>query len=276
MTKRETKKFHKYQPQRFRCRVIHAGWAVRSLTAAVMMLMAVLAPVHLVRSYAAPMPDEMAMAPVLVAADYSERRTLFSGGLSRDRQARILAMQLLMRAGGAEHDVTEDMKALEQGSAHLQGLEYRMKSVDSLTRKILADAEADQVSLPEAAAGIGDALRYTLVAEDAAYSRVVPQSVRQLTNKGYTVEKFRNAWGGEFYQGVNVHLKSPSGMKVELQFHTPQSFAIKQASHEVYEIRRSPDSTPAEIEEATRRSIEYNNRVTAPVGASDLHIPLSA
>ena len=151
-----------------------------------------------------------------------------------------------------------------------------MKSVDSLTRKILSDAEEDQVSLPEAAAGIGDALRYTLVIEDAAYSRVVPQSVRLLTDKGYVVEKFRNAWGGKFDQGVNVHLKSPSGMKVELQFHTPQSFAVKQASHEVYEIRRNPDSTPEEVEEATRRSIEYNACVTAPAGAGALHIPLSA
>ena len=73
-----------------------------------------------------------------------------------------------------------------------------------------------------------------------------------------------------------MHLKSPSGMKVELQFHTPQSFAVKQASHEVYEIRRNPDSTPEEVEEATRRSIEYNACVTAPAGAGALHIPLSA
>ena len=90
------------------------------------------------------------------------------------------------------------------------------------------------------------------------------------------MEKFRNAWGGKFYQGVNVHLVSPSGVRVELQFHTPQSFEIKQASHEVYEIRRSPSSTPEQVAEATRRSLEYNAQVVVPKGAESISWPKAA
>ena len=75
---------------------------------------------------------------------------------------------------------------------------------------------------------------------------------------------------------MNVHLVSPSGVRVELQFHTPQSFTIKQASHEVYEIRRSPSSTPEQVAEATRRSIEYNAQVVVPEGAEAISWPKAA
>lgn len=89
-------------------------------------------------------------------------------------------------------------------------------------------------------------------------------------NSNYRVLKFRNAWGGKFYQGINVQLLDPSGIKTELQFHTPNSYAIKQASHEVYEIRRNPASTPAEAAEATAKSIAFNDMVNVPSGAKNI------
>ena len=168
------------------------------------------------------------------------------------------------------------MRTLERSSAKLQGLDYRLKSTDSLARKITSDADEDQVSLAAAAAGISDVLRYTLTCSDADYSTMVPQAMAALTEKGYRVEKFRNAWGGKFYQGVNVHLMSPAGVRVELQFHTPQSFAVKQASHAVYEIRRNPASSAEEVEEATRLSIAYNAAVVVPEGARAIHWPVAA
>ena len=65
--------------------------------------------------------------------------------------------------------------------------------MDSLARKIVSDADEDQVSLSAAAAGISDVLRYTLTCSDADYSAMVPQAMASLTEKGYRVEKFRNA-----------------------------------------------------------------------------------
>ena len=91
--------------------------------------------------------------------------------------------------------------------------------------------------------------------------------MQKLAESGYQVMKFNNAWGGKFYQGINVQLMSPAGVKTELQFHTPNSYAIKQASHGVYEIRRNPEATPEEVAEATAQSIAYNNQVKVPAGA---------
>jgi hypothetical protein len=176
----------------------------------------------------------------------------------------------LTEAQEAEPDITRDMRALEEKGVYLTGLKHRIKAEDSLMQKILADAVRDNVNLGQAADGISDVLRYTLVIKDKDYSRRVPQAMKKLTDSGYEVVKFHNAWGGKFYQGINVQLLSPTGVKTELQFHTPQSYAIKQASHGVYEIRRNPDATPEEVADATVKSIAYNKQVKMPAGAKDI------
>jgi hypothetical protein len=182
----------------------------------------------------------------------------------------VLAQSLIAEAMAAEPEVTRDMQALAVKGAYLKGLTNRIKAEESLMQKILADAVEDNVDLGQAADGISDVLRYTLVIKEAEYSRRVPEAMEKLTLGGYKVLKFRNAWGGKFYQGINVQLLNPSGIKTELQFHTPNSYAIKQASHEVYEIRRNPASTPTEVAEATAQSIAFNDMVKVPSGAKDI------
>lgn len=269
--------FRKFKPEQFSRRVTGAGWWMRSLTAAVMMIMAVLAPIHVLPTYAAPVDPEENVSPIVTVASAADLRQLRGDKkLTRKEKSRLLALALRRKAALAEPEVTADMRTLERSSAKLQGLDYRLKSTDSLARKITSDADEDQVSLAAAAAGISDVLRYTLTCSDADYSTMVPQAMAALTEKGYRVEKFRNAWGGKFYQGVNVHLMSPAGVRVELQFHTPQSFAVKQASHAVYEIRRNPASSAEEVEEATRLSIAYNAAVVVPEGARAIHWPVAA
>ena len=182
----------------------------------------------------------------------------------------FLAQSLITEAQAAEPKITRDVRALEQNGSYLAGLNHRIKEEDSLMHKILTDAMKDSVDLEKAADGIGDVLRYTLVIRDEDYSRQVPEAMEKLTKNNYKVLKFRNAWGGKFYQGINVQLLNPSGIKTELQFHTPNSYAIKQASHEVYEIRRNPASTPTEVAEATAQSIAFNDMVKVPSGAKDI------
>ena len=270
--------FRKFRPKYYSHKMMSTGWALRTLTAAILMMMMVLTPISVNRSLAAPTADPQESMGALVELGESGdvRQTRGESRLTKRQRAQLLAWSLLRRAKAAEPLVTADMKELEQDSAQLQGLDYRIKAEDSLVRKILSDADAQQISLDQAAADISDVLRYTLICQADDYSRDVPKAVEQLTKKGYTMEKFRNAWGGKFYQGVNVHLVSPSGVRVELQFHTPQSFEIKQASHEVYEIRRSPSSTPEQVAEATRRSLEYNAQVVVPKGAESISWPKAA
>ncbi len=202
------------------------------------------------------------------------KNIMISKGLHSTLQ--LLAKRLLRKAEKAEPAVTEDMRGIERMGACLIGLKYRIKSFQSLSQKIYREAKAAGVSLKEVASRITDVLRYTVVAVPTRYAHLVTKAITYLEARGYAVVEFHNAWGGRFYQGVNVHFVSPEGMRVEVQFHTPQSFAIKQASHEVYEIRRSASATPEEIERAVQKSLRYNAMVLPPKGAERIAWPLVA
>lgn len=256
------------------CPLLKGGWAVRVMTASVMLMMAVLAPTNLVRSYAAPLPDDESVTAIVELADLTDERTARSNRPDKYRLADIMAEELLEKAWAEEPAVTAALQTLEKGGVRLEGLENRLKGKESLVRKLLADAEAEEVSLAQAAAGIGDVLRYTVVIDEGSYDEEVPEALQKLEACGFRVVKFRNAWGGKFYQGINAQLLSPNGERVEVQFHTAQSYDIKQASHKVYEIRRSPQSAPEQVAEATRKSLAYNAQVKVPAGAENIVWPL--
>ena len=55
-----------------------------------------------------------------------------------------------------------------QVNGQLAGLNNRLKTLDSLTRKIKSDSITQGISLAKAAAKISDALRYTMVIEPAS------------------------------------------------------------------------------------------------------------
>ncbi|WP_010249271.1 hypothetical protein [Acetivibrio cellulolyticus] len=185
--------------------------------------------------------------------------------------ANELSTGVLNKAKYVEPEITKAMKSLEIDGAHLEGLDYRQKSNESLCRKILSDSHAKGITLEEAASGIGDSLRYTLVADESNYTRLVEQSLKQLEEQGYKINKVKNFWGEEIYQGINVSLTTPDGVKMELQFHTSASYYTKEVlNHKYYEIARSETASIEEITEANKIMIENQSKVTMPDGVKDI------
>jgi hypothetical protein len=133
----------------------------------------------------------------------------------------------------------------------LEGLAFRLKSEDSLARKIAKTAAAKGMTAEQAAQAISDALRYTIVADAKGYSRAASKVVRALRDAGYTV-RVKNYWveAANPYQGVNLALVDPRGQRLELQLHTPESLRAKGGEmHKLYESRRQlPDGDQRAIE----------------------------
>jgi len=140
-------------------------------------------------------------------------------------------------------------KTIDADFAELDGkssLEQRLKSTDSLARKIDADAEKDHGGDREKAANaISDSVRYTLNVDEANYTDGVEKTVSALQETGWKVESVKNFWqAGDPYDGTNIKI-SKDGVKVELQLHTPTSHKIKEVDlHNDYEkYRVSTDNT---------------------------------
>lgn len=164
---------------------------------------------------------------------------------TRDPEAVALAIGIRTAARKADASVTPKMAEIAAATGgEFQFLQERIKSTDSLARKIADDAAENYGGdMEKAAASISDANRYTLTYSDADYVDSAAKTLDQLQEAGYEL-RAKNFWQeGDDYQGMNIKMKSPEGQVIELQLHTKDSFDVKEKrSHPVYEkFREEPD-----------------------------------
>ena len=163
-------------------------------------------------------------------------------------QSKAQAQQLITVAAKAESAATASLTSLaDTTGGEIVGLEYRLKSEESLTRKIFDIADASGEDPAEVSKDMKDVLRYTTVFEPDKYVEGVKATVAQLLATGHTKKKFKNTWGNKTgYLGINAVFVTPEGAMFELQFHTPTSFHAKdEGTHDLYEEqRRYQSGTP--------------------------------
>ena len=189
------------------------------------------------------------------------------------------AKDIRAEAKKREKAVTKEMRTLVKGRGKMDGLKYRVKGQGSLTRKMDDMVRAGKPRA-EVAGSINDALRYTMVFEDANYAKNAQAILSELRAKGYST-KVSNYWssvarkkaGG--YQGINVVVTSPTGQRFELQFHTKLSLELKEKAHPIYQHLRkeagqagAPGASVRETLEGRMASI-YDD-VPIPQGATRL------
>lgn len=172
-----------------------------------------------------------------------------------------------------EPNITRDIQGIVEASGGtMEGLEYRIKTKESFIRKVDADyqqAVQDDASVTKAfiASKINDAIRYTAVADEDTLYDVYIQIVEQLKLSDYDIVNLKNTWLSTVnpYKGINVIIRSPNGQKFELQFHTPDSFDLKQNKmHELYEEFRLPTTSDARREELRIQMMQLSQRLKTP------------
>jgi hypothetical protein len=114
---------------------------------------------------------------------------------------------------------------------------------------------------------VPDAVRFTLEYEPNRYAEGVLADVDRLKAEGFDLLKLKNLWHADQYKGVNSQWRRPdAGLRLEMQFHTPESHEAKELTHQAYERIRSNTASPAEereLEEFQRRANAY---LAAPPG----------
>lgn len=185
------------------------------------------------------------------------------------------ARDLRAEAEAAEPQITADMQAIaEVSGGRLEGLDFRLKSESSLARKLATDPDyvAKEMTLEERSAAVKDSVRYTQILTPENYADGVRESLDEAHNLGYETTT-SNAWSRpDGYAGFHATLSKEGQPRVELQFHTAESFKAKEfgdpehgvpASHVIYEKLR------VETNPSTRASLERQvAALWAPVRAS--------
>lgn len=125
-----------------------------------------------------------------------------------------------------------------KNGGEMAGLHNKMKSGESLARKIKSDMEELGLTADEAAGQINDALRYTVLYDGNTYTKSVKAMEAELKEEGFRIldHKRKNFYiSNPMYEGYNTVWTNDSGETFELQFHTPQSLQIKKSVHGLYE-----------------------------------------
>jgi len=181
------------------------------------------------------------------------------------KEAVAEAERIRARALAVEPKVTELMKTIQEnaGGEFVQ-LEQRVKSTDSLARKIDSDAVTEfDGDRSRAADAVSDAVRYTLKVGDDNYAQSLDSTVKALEASGFTL-RVKNFWqSGDPYDGVNIKAKK-DGIEVEIQLHTPSSFSHKEGkggTHPIYKAYQ------VELNDSTRLSM-WNQMVEIAKGVS--------
>lgn len=157
-----------------------------------------------------------------------------------------------------EPKITSDVsKCINSTTAKMYGLENRLKTKNSLTRKIETDAYNDNIGVYESASKIKDAIRYTAISKDKDFTKNYFSIKKNLENRGYTEIRCKNYFdlynkGKVKHKSVQSVFINPKGQTFELQFHTPSSQNVKNKKITLYEEIRKPgiDSTRASQIEA--------------------------
>jgi GNAT superfamily N-acetyltransferase len=182
----------------------------------------------------------------------------------RDPDALKEAAEVRKKAEQMEPEVTNIMVELaETLGGDLDQLDQRLKSTDSLARKIKADADKDHDGdIKESAANVSDSIRYTMTVDGSRYTDSVSDVIAKFKAMGYEV-KVKNFWeGGDPYQGINMKLKK-NGVTVEFQMHTPESLQTKvEQLHDIYETYREIDTDSGkDLEKLDRKSLLWEQMI---------------
>jgi hypothetical protein len=140
------------------------------------------------------------------------------------------------------------VEAAEQGR-QLAGLKHMLKGEDRLKEKIADFMQSPDATVLDALGMVPDAVRFTFTYRPQRYADGVLSDVERLKAEGFELIKLKNLWAGEQYKGINTQWRRPeTGLRFEVQFHTPESLEAKELTHEAYERIRA-SAPPEELEE---------------------------
>ena len=207
-------------------------------------------------------------------------------------QSERQAASLLTQARKSEPTITTDLaQAAKQNGGEMVGLDYRLKTQESLARKIEDETvkeanllvkeganrgNALRTELPKQVGKINDAVRYTTTFSEQGYKTGIEKTLSALEQQGYKVVKFKDSWGlrgsgsDRGYRGVNVTLRDANGQQFELQFHTEHSFDTKMQTHGLYDEIRDPKTTPARKKELEQLQLVEGNKIKLPVAVDEI------
>ena len=176
--------------------------------------------------------------------------------------------KLVEKSQKIEPTITADINNIAtKAGGKLVGLENRLKSPYSIKRKIEAEV-ADGFSKSLSLNKIRDAIRYTTVFKENDFVTRYKAMQYLLAIEGYKTIVVKNTWKNDsVYKGVNTFIQNEDGDVFEMQYHTQQSFDVKNGLlHKLYEKFRDPKTSIHEKEKLLLEMRKLSSKIKVPEG----------
>lgn len=179
-------------------------------------------------------------------------------------KAQAKGMTYYNKAVANEPDITKTVKDISKTCGmDVLGIDFRIKSKESYLRKIATNYSPEGNEYE-----INDILRYTYGASVESLADKTIQSIDMYKDMGYNTIKVKNSWLNKDnpYNGINTIIQSPNGQRFELQYHTQESFDLKNGElHRLYEKQRViEDKDSDEYNELSDRMFELSDKLSVP------------
>jgi hypothetical protein len=191
-------------------------------------------------------------------------------------EAAEAARPVLDKAKAAEPGITQSVQgATEQYGGKMIGLQHKLKTEGSLTRKIATDLAVSEkaISGEEAAANVADAIRYTSCFPPDKLVEGAQATLAKMQQEGNEIIQLKNTWldPESSYKGVNAQMRDPNGQLFEVQFHTDESFWAKdEGTHDIFEKMRGLERGSDEWARLNQEQMEIAQRLRVPKGIEEL------
>ena len=172
-----------------------------------------------------------------------------------------------------EPKITEEIEEIvKKSKGFLTGLENRIKTKESLLRKIEIETLKEEITEYKALKKIQDILRYTVILNLENFVEDYYSIVSLLSKKNYILIKVENTWkNGNVYKGINTVLEKDD-IKIEIQYHTEESYNLKEKIlHKLYEEYRDTNTVKSRKKELQKEMKKISLKIKNPKGIGDIN-----
>lgn len=174
-----------------------------------------------------------------------------------------------------EPAITADlMKISNDTGIQMVGLEYRLKTKDSFLRKVGTKSEnsLDLQRIKDTISTTDDVIRYTYQDNALSLADSYKNVAKALRDKEYEIVEVKNHWlnKGNPYNGINCTFRSPENQKFEIQFHTPESYGVKDRMHKDYEAWRLLKASSPEAIALRQKMMEQSKGMEIPANIEEV------
>lgn len=139
---------------------------------------------------------------------------------------------------------------------------FKEKLADLILRH--PDKPAEELALE-----VHDGIRYAFIFETEHYAEGTLQAHSRLKGNGFDLESRRNCWQSPEYKGINSRWRDPAhDLVFEVQFHTADSWDLRQRAHALYEAITDPATSPGERERLRGSYAQMSAPVALPPGCT--------